>query len=94
MHLLFLKLLLMVQVFLIYEGLRDVILDFSQDGPLILSLGGDDWLEPLLVVVSKGQEDSVSNETLILDRVFWLLCLTVICTILDPTLNSQVLALN
>jgi hypothetical protein len=84
----------MVQVFLIYEGLRDVILDFSQDGPLILSLGGDDWLEPLLVVISKGQEDPISNGTLILDRVFWLLCLTVIRTILDPTLNSQVLALN
>jgi len=57
----------MLQVFLIYEGLRDVILDFSQDGPLILSLGGDYWLEPLRVVVSKGQEDSVSNGTLILD---------------------------
>jgi len=84
----------MVQVFLIYEGLRDVILDFSQDGSLILSLGGDDWLEPLLVVVSKGQEDPISNWTLILDRVLWLLSLTVISTILDPTLNSQVLALK
>lgn len=57
----------MVQVFLINEGLWDVIMDLSKDGPLILSLGGDDWLEPLLVVVTKGQEDSVSNRTLILD---------------------------
>jgi hypothetical protein len=59
----------MVQIFLIDEGLRDLILDFSQYGPLILSLSGDNWLVPLLVVVSIGQVDPVSNGSLILDLV-------------------------
>ena len=90
----FLKLVMVVQVFLIDESVRDVILDFSQDDPILLSLSGDDWLETLLVVVSIGQEYPVSNGSLTLGCLLLLLYLTVICAILDPILNSQVLALK
>jgi len=92
LQLLFLKLFLVMQVFLIDKGVRDVILDFSQDDPILLSLSGDDWLETLLVVVTIGQEYPVSNGSLTLGCLLLLLYLTVICTILDPILNSQVLA--
>ena len=84
----------MVQVFLIDESVWDVILDFSQDDPIFLSLSGDDRLETLLVVVSIGQEYPVSNGSLTLGSLLLLLYLTVICAILDPILNSQVLALK
>ena len=84
----------MVQVFLIDESVWDVILDFSQDDPIFLSLSGDDRLETLLVVVSIGQEYPVSNGSLTLGCLLLLLYLTVICAILDPILNSQVLALK
>lgn len=84
----------MVQVFLIDESVRDVILDFSHDDPILINLSSDNWLEPLLVVVSIRQEYPVSKWSLTLGCLIYLLYLTVICAILDPILNSQVLALK
>ena len=68
----------MVQVFLIDEGVRDGILDFCQDDPILLSLSSDDLLATLLVVVTIGQEYHVSNGSLTLGCLLLLLYLTII----------------
>ena len=68
----------MVQVFLIDEGVWDVILDFYQDDPILLSLSSDELLATLLVVVTIGQEYHVSNGSLTLGCLLLLLYLTII----------------